>query len=32
VVDIPHPSPANPLANKDWPGAATKAMVAAGLW
>lgn len=32
VVDCPHPSPANPAANKDWAGAATKALVAGGVW
>ncbi|MEK7415785.1 MAG: uracil-DNA glycosylase family protein [Planctomycetota bacterium] len=32
VVDCPHPSPANPAANKDWAGAATRALVAAGVW
>jgi single-strand selective monofunctional uracil DNA glycosylase len=29
---IPHPSPANPQANRDWAGAATKAMLAQGVW
>jgi len=29
---IPHPSPANPQANKDWAGAATKALVEQGVW
>jgi single-strand selective monofunctional uracil DNA glycosylase len=29
---IPHPSPANPKANKDWEGAATKALVELGVW
>jgi single-strand selective monofunctional uracil DNA glycosylase len=29
---IPHPSPANPAANKDWDGAATKALVEQGVW
>ncbi|GAB6391210.1 MAG: single-strand selective monofunctional uracil DNA glycosylase [Treponematales bacterium] len=29
---IPHPSPANPAANKDWAGAATAAMREMGLW
>lgn len=32
VVDCPHPSPANPAANKDWGGAATSALVAGGVW
>lgn len=29
---IPHPSPANPAANKDWAGAATRALVEQGVW
>lgn len=29
---IPHPSPANPAANKDWAGAATRALVEQGIW
>lgn len=29
---IPHPSPANPAANKDWAGAATRALVDQGVW
>ncbi len=29
---VPHPSPANPAANRDWNGAATEAMRALGLW
>ena len=29
---LPHPSPANPAANKDWAGAATRALVAQGVW
>jgi single-strand selective monofunctional uracil DNA glycosylase len=29
---IPHPSPANPRANRDWPGAATSAMEKLGAW
>jgi len=29
---IPHPSPANPAANKDWAGAATRALVQQGVW
>ena len=32
LATIPHPSPANPAANKDWAGAATKAMVEQGVW
>lgn len=32
VASLPHPSPANPGANKDWAGAATKALVAQGVW
>ena len=32
VAQIPHPSPANPAANRDWPGAATAALTAAGVW
>jgi len=32
IARIPHPSPANPQANKDWPGAATKAMIKQGVW
>ncbi len=32
LARIPHPSPANPQANKDWPGAATKAMIKQGVW
>jgi single-strand selective monofunctional uracil DNA glycosylase len=32
VVDCPHPSPANPAANRDWAGAATRALVAGGVW
>ena len=32
VVDCPHPSPANPAANQDWAGAATRALVAGGVW
>jgi single-strand selective monofunctional uracil DNA glycosylase len=27
-----HPSPASPAANKDWAGAATKALLAQGVW
>ena len=29
---VPHPSPANPAANKDWAGAATRALVEQGVW
>jgi len=29
---IPHPSPANPHANRDWAGAATKALLEQGVW
>ncbi len=29
---IPHPSPASPLANKNWAGAATAALVKQGVW
>jgi single-strand selective monofunctional uracil DNA glycosylase len=29
---ILHPSPASPAANKDWAGAATKAMLTQGIW
>lgn len=32
AVCIPHPSPANPAANRDWSGAATRALTAAGVW
>ena len=32
VVQILHPSPASPAANRDWAGAATRALVAAGVW
>lgn len=32
IARIPHPSPASPAANKDWPGAATKAMLKQGVW
>ncbi len=32
IGTIPHPSPANPKANKDWGGAATKALVEMGVW
>ncbi|MDR2981382.1 MAG: single-stranded DNA-binding protein [Puniceicoccales bacterium] len=32
VCRVPHPSPANPAANKDWGGAATAALYEAGVW
>lgn len=32
VLRILHPSPASPAANKDWEGAATAALEAAGVW
>jgi single-strand selective monofunctional uracil DNA glycosylase len=32
VVEIPHPSPANPAANRGWSAAAIRAMEAAGVW
>jgi single-strand selective monofunctional uracil DNA glycosylase len=32
LATIPHPSPANPAANKDWAGAATTALIAQGVW
>lgn len=32
VVDLLHPSPANPAANRGWAAAATKTLVTAGLW
>jgi single-strand selective monofunctional uracil DNA glycosylase len=32
VACIPHPSPANPAANKDWAGAAQTALVDQGIW
>jgi len=32
VTRILHPSPASPLANKDWPGTATRQLVEAGVW
>jgi single-strand selective monofunctional uracil DNA glycosylase len=31
IVRIPHPSPANPAANRDWSGAASLALAAAGV-
>ena len=32
VTQILHPSPASPAANRDWAGAATRALQAAGIW
>ena len=32
VIGIPHPSPASPQANRDWAGAATRILRAAGVW
>lgn len=32
VSQVLHPSPASPLANKDWPGEATKTMEKLGVW
>jgi single-strand selective monofunctional uracil DNA glycosylase len=32
VSTILHPSPANPRANRDWAGEATRALEAAGIW
>jgi single-strand selective monofunctional uracil DNA glycosylase len=32
VVQVLHPSPASPAANKDWAGQVTKALIAAGIW
>ena len=32
VASIPHPSPANPRSQKDWPGQAAAALRAAGVW
>ncbi|HCD34030.1 MAG TPA: single-stranded DNA-binding protein, partial [Phycisphaerales bacterium] len=29
---ILHPSPASPLANKDWPGTATRQLQELGIW
>jgi single-strand selective monofunctional uracil DNA glycosylase len=29
---IPHPSPANPAANRGWSALATQALVAQGVW
>jgi single-strand selective monofunctional uracil DNA glycosylase len=31
ITRIPHPSPANPAANRDWAGAAMKALREAGV-
>ncbi len=32
ISSILHPSPASPAANRDWPGAALKQLLAAGVW
>ena len=32
VTSVPHPSPANPRSQKDWPGQAASALVRAGVW
>lgn len=32
LLSILHPSPASPAANKDWAGAATSALIEAGVW
>jgi single-strand selective monofunctional uracil DNA glycosylase len=32
IVQLPHPSPANPAANRDWAGAATRVLIEAGVW
>jgi single-strand selective monofunctional uracil DNA glycosylase len=32
VVQVLHPSPASPAANKDWAGQVTKALTTAGIW
>jgi single-strand selective monofunctional uracil DNA glycosylase len=32
IATIPHPSPANPSANKDWAGLAESALVQQGVW
>lgn len=32
VLQILHPSPASPAANRDWSGAVTRALIAAGVW
>jgi single-strand selective monofunctional uracil DNA glycosylase len=29
---VPHPSPANPVANRGWSAAATKALIEQGVW
>ncbi len=32
IATVPHPSPANPAANKDWAGLATAALEQQGVW
>ncbi len=32
ITRIPHPSPANPAANRDWAGASTAVLEGAGVW
>jgi single-strand selective monofunctional uracil DNA glycosylase len=32
IASIPHPSPANPAANRNWAFQATRALVGAGVW
>jgi len=32
ILGIPHPSPASPLANRDWAGAVTSILSKAGVW
>jgi single-strand selective monofunctional uracil DNA glycosylase len=32
TLSVLHPSPASPAANKDWAGAATRALIEAGVW
>ncbi|HAL70347.1 MAG TPA: single-stranded DNA-binding protein, partial [Verrucomicrobiales bacterium] len=32
VGRVLHPSPASPLANRDWPGEATKQLIRQGVW
>lgn len=32
IAQVPHPSPANPAANRDWAGAATRALLEQGVW
>jgi len=32
ILGIPHPSPASPLANRDWAGAVTSILCNAGVW